>query len=193
MASPARALDKKNDQAAQQKRIGLIVVLGITFVGVLYVQFFSGDAEPDVIPSASVPSGPVATAVATEPSSPTWTPKLDRDYASLTLKARKLDQIIERHALATAKPPAVEVAPLVVTEPVPVIVAPPVAEPEPVPEPDPLLVRAIYATPKSSAALVGETIVHSGDELPNGKKLVAASPMGITTVANSPASAADSP
>lgn len=189
MVSPSRTPPPKTSQAAaQQKKLGLIAVLATAFLAVLYVQFFSGDGEPHAVtPTEAAAAVPTPATVAPAPK-PDWMPALEREYAIATLKSRTVEQIIGRHPFAIELPEETVVLSEVKVESVPE--PQPLPLPEPEAEPEPLMVSAIYATPNRSAALVGEAIVRSGEDLPDGRKLIAASPLGLKTEATSSPSSA---
>lgn len=181
MANPSRPTSHKAPEAAnQQKKLRLIGVLVLAFAAVLYVQFFSseadlGDASIAGEMPAEAPTVPIAPAIATLD----WTPALGREFTVVTLRSRTIEQILDRQPFVLPKPeePTLLAEVEIQSEPEPV----PEIPREPDPQPEPLEVRATYATAKRSVALVGEAIVRSGEQLPDGRKLVAAGPQGLQT------------
>ncbi len=156
-------------RAKEKKKLIFVGLLVIAFVAVLYLQFCTSDESTAMAFAVDAAVGkpkPIANAspVASTAAEPTWSPALPVEYEIVTLKSRTLDQIIARHPLAK---PFTEVTS---------IEAPEVVEP--------IEVRAIYASSTHSAALIGVTIVRDGEALPDGRRLVTASPDGIKALAD---------
>ncbi len=164
MATDQRLVVKPTlQQAKERKKKAFVVLLGAALCAVLYVQF--GHRDPAVQSSTSS-----ALDVAQESAQPTmlsvspamaWTPSLSREYVTVSLPTRTIDEIVLRHPFFQQPSEETKIAGEVSS--------------------GPLIVSAIYATPKRSAAIVGSSIVRDGDNLPDGRRLVAASPRGLQT------------
>ena len=162
-------------EANERRKQAFVVLLGIALSVVLYIQFGPSNEEvsqasPDAANVTQETPIPTASNV---PLAMTWSPSLTREYPSISLPSRTIEEIVLRQPMraATAKETLLASESMI----------------------EPLIVTAIYATPKRSAAIVGTSIVRDGDKLPDGRRLVAASPRGLQTQGNAAISADDRP
>ena len=173
MASDQRQSTKQTPQQAQErKKRAFVGILAVALCAVLYIQFGGGEIEVSQdLPAEgetaqdSTPSTPVIVSPVVN-----WVPTLSREYVSISLPSRSIEEIVMRHPMGDKVAVKTEIANEVKSEP--------------------LVVTAIYSTPKRSAAIVGTSIVREGDKLPDGRRLVAAGPNGLQTQAR-PALSAD--
>ena len=160
-------------EANERRKQAFVVLLGIALCVVLYIQFVpSNDESSQASPDAAdvTQETPIPT-VSDVPLAMTWSPSLTREYPSISLPSKTIEEIVLRQPIRAAAAKETRLASEAMTEP--------------------LIVSAIYATPKRSAAIVGTSIVRDGDKLPDGRRLVAASPRGLQTQIKASVSADD--
>lgn len=166
---------KSTPKSREKQKQVLVVLLAIALLGVLWTQNMPNDEEVDVaLDAMPTETQTPVIAEATPVAEPTLTlPTLTQEFNVLTLPSRSLDQILGE-------------APTLVIKAKPVNEMPPA-------ESEPLIVRAVYGSGDKSAAIVGDTIVHAGEVLPDGRRVVGAGPGGLRMRSRLPVSSNPSP
>ncbi len=147
---------------SEQTKMMIVAALSVALIVVVYVQFSGSEAEvPSSAPNEETAISETGVAPVAAPTV-AWVPKVESTFEVTTLRTRKIEDILKRHPLDVAR---------VVPSP----------NPMPVPPAEPVLVQAVYLNSRRGAAIIGNRIVRQGEALPNGQKLIAATPSGVVT------------
>jgi hypothetical protein len=164
---------KRSNPKSEKQKLILVALLTSALIFVLYAQFVASEQSVDVEttspPVASLPTVESQPVAIKSPSRDV--PMLPQVFEVLSLPSRSLDEILQQTPLLVIKfnpttvPPSVEAAPIVV--------------------------RAVYGSADKSIAIVGDKILRAGDVLPDGRKLIGASPNGLKMRSRLPISTQD--
>lgn len=161
MAIDRHASMKPTNRSSEKRKQLLVGVLAIALLMVLRAQYQSteDEASDSVLPPAVAVGVPVVADATVDASSMQSMPMLKRDFGIQELPRRTLDEILQEAPLLAVPVP-----------PVPKQVHA---------EPERIVVQAVYGSGQKSAAIVGERIIHAGEVLPDGRRLVGAGPNGV--------------